>query len=200
MSDASARERRAAERKRRRDRPEPTEEGSTQLQDALRSAASAAAVGAAVGAAKAMSTRRREDHGASDTADEAREAPGREEPPQAAEPAEPQQPEPQEQEHEQAQEPDPEPVDSGALREIVAQARGLLRELHGSDAESVSSVSRSTAGWNVALEVVELRRIPDSTDVLASYQVELDEDGRLIRYERVRRYNRSQANAGGRDA
>jgi hypothetical protein len=61
----------------------------------------------------------------------------------------------------------------------------------------VSAVSRTPHGWRVALEVVELRRIPDSTDVLASYEVELDGDGKFLGFERGRRYNRSQADGGG---
>jgi hypothetical protein len=39
-------------------------------------------------------------------------------------------------------------------------------------------------------------RIPESTDVLASYEMELDGDGNLRRYGRVRRYRRSQADNG----
>ena len=68
--------------------------------------------------------------------------------------------------------------------------------MHGSDAESVSSVARTATGWAVALEVVELRRIPESTDVLATYEVEFDDDGKLIKLERSRRYYRSQADRG----
>jgi len=41
--------------------------------------------------------------------------------------------------------------------------------------------------------VVELDRIPSSTDVLASYEVGLDGDGRLVDYARTRRYTRSRA-------
>jgi hypothetical protein len=48
----------------------------------------------------------------------------------------------------------------------------------------------------VTLEVVELRRIPESTDVLASYEVELDGDGRYLGFSRGRRYSRSQAEGG----
>jgi hypothetical protein len=42
--------------------------------------------------------------------------------------------------------------------------------------------------------VVELKRIPETTDVMASYEMELDDDLNLRRYQQVRRYNRSQAN------
>jgi hypothetical protein len=50
----------------------------------------------------------------------------------------------------------------------------------------------------VTLEVVELRRIPESTDVLASYEVELDGDGNFLSFERGGRYSRSQAGGDGR--
>jgi len=80
--------------------------------------------------------------------------------------------------------------------EMADQARGLLRSVRGVEAESVSGLTRTSNGWKVTLEVVELHRIPESTDVLASYEVELDGDGRLLGFERGRRYNRSQAEAG----
>jgi hypothetical protein len=44
------------------------------------------------------------------------------------------------------------------------------------------------------LEVVEVSRIPETTDVLASYELELDENLGLRSYRQVRRYSRSQAN------
>jgi hypothetical protein len=76
---------------------------------------------------------------------------------------------------------------------MVQAAREQLRQLNGSVAEAVSSFARTRDGWRVTLEVVEVRRIPETTDVLASYAVELDGDGDLMAYERVRRYQRSEA-------
>jgi hypothetical protein len=83
------------------------------------------------------------------------------------------------------------------LAEIAGQARELLRSLRGVEAESVSGIGRTPNGWKVTLEVVELRRIPESTDVLASYEVELDGEGDFLGFERGRRYSRSQAEVGG---
>jgi hypothetical protein len=48
-------------------------------------------------------------------------------------------------------------------------------------------------GWEVTVQVVELERIPKSTDVLGAYVVELDDDCQLIGYERRRRFTRGQA-------
>jgi Gas vesicle synthesis protein GvpO len=82
------------------------------------------------------------------------------------------------------------------LADMATQARQLLRSVRGVDAESVSGIARTQNGWKVTLEVVELRRIPESTDVLASYAVELDGDGKFLGFERGSRYSRSQAGAG----
>ncbi len=48
-------------------------------------------------------------------------------------------------------------------------------------------------GWHVTVSVVELSRIPNSTDVLGAYRVTLDPEGELAGYRRVRRYQRNQA-------
>jgi hypothetical protein len=48
-------------------------------------------------------------------------------------------------------------------------------------------------GWQVTVQVVELARIPNSTDVLGAYKVALDSDGELAGYRRIRRYHRGQA-------
>jgi hypothetical protein len=84
------------------------------------------------------------------------------------------------------------------LADMAGQARNLLRSLRGVEAESVSGIVRTQNGWSVTLEVVELRRIPESTDVLASYQVALDDDGKFLSFERGGRYSRSQAGGDGR--
>ena len=74
----------------------------------------------------------------------------------------------------------------------VQHAKAELLELTGQPAESVSSLSRTRDGWRVKLEVVELERIPHTTDILASYMVELDDEGELRGYERVNRYYRNE--------
>jgi hypothetical protein len=51
-------------------------------------------------------------------------------------------------------------------------------------------------GWVVGFEVVEDHRIPSSADVLALYEVELDADGELMGFRRMRRYLRGQTGSG----
>ena len=73
------------------------------------------------------------------------------------------------------------------------QAGRCVHEMTGRRPEAVTAVEHTDDGhWRVDVQVVETRRIPDSTDVLAIYQVELDADGELLSYRRTRRYSRCQ--------
>jgi hypothetical protein len=78
----------------------------------------------------------------------------------------------------------------------VDAARAYLEELTGHASESVSGLTRVQDGWVVTVEVVELERVPRSTDIIASYQVEVNDEGELMGYERVRRYYRNQPGCG----
>ena len=81
---------------------------------------------------------------------------------------------------------------SSAL-EIAQEAARQLLELTGKDSEGVTGLERTDDGWTVQVEVVEVRRIPDTTDVLALYDVDTDERGNMQGYRRVRRYARGSA-------
>ncbi|MFE0778477.1 gas vesicle protein [Streptomyces sp. NPDC058861] len=78
-------------------------------------------------------------------------------------------------------------VDAGSAMSSAAEQ---LAKLLGRPPESVSSLKPTDSGWEAQVEVVELERIPDTTSVLASYKVSLDEEGALISFERTRRYSR----------
>jgi hypothetical protein len=75
----------------------------------------------------------------------------------------------------------------------VEQAKAHLLELTGRQPETVSSLSRGEDGWEVVLEVVELERIPHSTDILGSYHMTVDDGGELMQYQRIARYYRNQS-------
>lgn len=75
----------------------------------------------------------------------------------------------------------------------VRTATAQFAELTGKRPESPTSVDRTEHGWRVVFEVVELERVPATTSVLASYEAEVDEEGTLLGYGRLRRYYRNQA-------
>jgi hypothetical protein len=80
----------------------------------------------------------------------------------------------------------------GQTEAIVNKARDQLEQLLAREVESVSGFEREDGRWRVTLEVVEVQRIPESTDVLGSYEVVLDDDQNLVSFGQTRRYRRSQ--------
>jgi len=83
--------------------------------------------------------------------------------------------------------------------EVASRASSELLELTGSDVEGVVGLERAEHdGWKVQVEVLELRRVPETTDVLALYEVDADEDGSLLGYRRLQRYTRGSAGDGSR--
>ena len=150
---------------------------------AAKIAAAGAAVGAAAAAARALTSHREEDEAVD-------AAPARHEEQPAVEEAEPQ-------DDSERSEPEAPRADEQQA-EPQEEAREQLEALLGRPVETVSSLERTHDGWVVALEVVELSRVPESTDVLASYELELDENLDFRRYQQARRYTRSQADRGER--
>src|SRR5436190_15873266 len=201
-------------------------EGGEEPLEAVKHAAKVAAAGAAVGAAAAAARAlaSRDDESESEPAAEAEEEPAAkeespdaqarptgDEPSQEAEAgpdAEQESPEASRRSTDEASDEAPaaaaqdenqEPAPGASpdeATETVQRARRQLSALLERPVESVSAFERTHDGWLVTLEVVEVSRIPESTDVLASYEVELDEDRNLRRYARVRRYNRAQSDRG----
>src|SRR3954470_2775620 len=83
--------------------------------------------------------------------------------------------------------------------DVVKHARRQLAELTGRQPEAVLGVGRNgngDDGWKVTMEMLEMRRVPNSTDLLGCYEVTLDGDGDLLEYRRTRRYARGQADDG----
>ncbi len=84
----------------------------------------------------------------------------------------------------------------GAAEAARAALRQLV-ELTAKQPEGITGLHRTDDGWSVCVEVIEDRRIPSSTDILASYEATIDADGELVSYRRVRRYSRGRGDYEG---
>jgi hypothetical protein len=77
-------------------------------------------------------------------------------------------------------------------RQAAGQAADYLAGAFGQPPEAVVGVGPDGAGgWLVTVEMLELARVPDSTDILGSYEVALGADGSPQSYRRLRRFQRS---------
>jgi hypothetical protein len=79
--------------------------------------------------------------------------------------------------------------------ELGKAAMTTVRELTGYEPEAVTALEWDGEFWQVTVDVLELERIPNTTDVIGEYVVRLDESGTLRGYRRERRFPRSQAEA-----
>jgi hypothetical protein len=85
--------------------------------------------------------------------------------------------------------------DNGSLSasELARAALRTVEELTGYQPEAATALEWDGESWCVTVDVLELARIPSTTDVLGAYEVRLDGDGTLRGYRRVRRYTRGEA-------
>jgi hypothetical protein len=80
--------------------------------------------------------------------------------------------------------------------ELTQLAKESVEALTGFPPESVSGLEHEDDKWRVEVDVLELERVPSTTDVIATYVVELDERGELLGYRRARRFVRGAAEEG----
>jgi Gas vesicle synthesis protein GvpO len=77
--------------------------------------------------------------------------------------------------------------------ELSQAALVTVGQLTGYKTEAVTGLEWDGEFWQVTVDALEMARIPNTTDVLGSYVVQLDEHGTLRGYRRTRRYQRGQA-------
>ena len=84
--------------------------------------------------------------------------------------------------------------DDGRLsaNELAEAALTTVEELTGREPEAVTGLEWDGEFWKVTVDVLELARVPNTTDLLASYAVQLDEGGSLRGYKRLSRFQRGQ--------
>ncbi len=80
-----------------------------------------------------------------------------------------------------------------SIMEIALKAKEQLITLTGLKAGTVSSLHHDENGWHIIADMIELKRIPESADILATYEATLDDTGNLVSYERTRRYSRGDS-------
>lgn len=70
------------------------------------------------------------------------------------------------------------------MKELSERAKSQLSELTGLKPITVTRAFKDEKGWHIALDMLEMSRIPPATDVLGDYEVLLDNGGNLLSFER----------------
>jgi hypothetical protein len=83
-------------------------------------------------------------------------------------------------------------------QELAQQARRQVAEMTGLESGTVTGLGRAGDDrWIVTVEVVELERIPNTMDVMGTFEVTLSEEGNLVGLRRSGRHRRSETDQGG---
>lgn len=81
--------------------------------------------------------------------------------------------------------------------ELGQAALTTVEELTGYQPEAVTGLEWDGELWRVTVDALEMSRIPNTTDVLGEYEIQLDDQGTLRGYRRTRRFVRGSAQEGG---
>ena len=84
-----------------------------------------------------------------------------------------------------------------SAQELTEAALSTIADLTSFRPEAVTGLEWDGQVWHASVEVLELERIPNTTDVLGTYDVQLDDEGTLLGYKRTRRFIRAQAEIEG---
>jgi len=76
--------------------------------------------------------------------------------------------------------------------QIAQLVKEQLVEITHVKADTISAISKDEQGWHIFVEMIEMKRIPAGSDMLATYETLADEEGNLINFRRIRRYLRQQ--------
>ena len=77
--------------------------------------------------------------------------------------------------------------------ELGQAALTTVEELTGYQPEAVTGLEWDGELWRVTVDALEMARIPNTTDVLGEYEIQLDDQGTLRGYRRTRRFVRGAA-------
>jgi len=72
------------------------------------------------------------------------------------------------------------------MTKLAERAKNQLAEVTGLKPVTVTGTFKDEQGWHITLDMLEMSRIPTATDVLGDYDVLVDEDGNMMKFERKR--------------
>lgn len=71
------------------------------------------------------------------------------------------------------------------IHELIEIAREELSKATGLELSTTLGAVKDERGWRVSIDMIEKHSIPDQMDILATYDVVLDDDGKLLEFTRT---------------
>lgn len=74
---------------------------------------------------------------------------------------------------------------NAGIKEIGEQVPAIIESLLKKKAEGITNVSREGEEWKVLVEVLERKAVPDTQDILSTYELKLSGNMDITGYRRV---------------
>ena len=72
-----------------------------------------------------------------------------------------------------------------SMQELIEKAREELGKITGLELSTTLGAVKEEKGWKITIEMVEKHSIPDQMDILAIYEVFLDDNGNMLEFKRT---------------
>ena len=71
------------------------------------------------------------------------------------------------------------------IHQLLETAREELSKVTGLELSTTLGASKDERGWRISMEMIEKHSIPDQMDILATYDVILDDNGNIVEFNRM---------------
>lgn len=79
------------------------------------------------------------------------------------------------------------------LANLVEDTKRQMTSITGMQCDTISQFDHTDDGWTLVIDMLEHRSVPRTQDLLSSFEVALDVDGKVTRWKRAARFTRGQA-------
>lgn len=84
-------------------------------------------------------------------------------------------------------------MSTDTLPSLVEDTKRQMTAITGLAPDTISRFDRAEGGWALAIDMLEHKSIPRTQDLLASFEVSLDERGQITSWRRTGRFIRGQS-------
>jgi len=72
------------------------------------------------------------------------------------------------------------------MMSLAERAKEQLAEVTGFNPVAAVGGFKDDEGWHLSVDMLEMARLPESTDIIGTYVVILDPEGNMIKFEKKR--------------
>lgn len=76
------------------------------------------------------------------------------------------------------------------IEDIQKKVFSLGKELFNKEIESILAIKKSEKGWEIQVEVLERKALPDKFDLLKIFEFNLNENGKILGFKQIKKIQR----------